>query len=168
MKKFKTTENLEEKIKVTSLEIIVTGSKEKPYFEIKYKELGKEDYDIGYSSYDLNNVFTWKDECFDIVNELAEEYKVSEMPTGWIPCSERLPDDFMSFEYLTIKNGHTLATISFYCVANKKWYLSRNSTKEIDVIAWQPLPAPYTEGEAELYRAKSVDGEYQEYKGDWK
>ena len=28
--------------------------------------------------------------------------------------------------------------------------------------------APYTKGEAELYRAKSVDGEYQEYKGDWK
>ena len=86
MKEFKTTENLEEKIKVTSLEIIVTGSKEKPYFEIKYKELGKEDYDIGYSSYDLNNVFTWKDECFDIVNELAEEYN-----GGWIPCSKEMP-----------------------------------------------------------------------------
>lgn len=56
-----------EKVKVTELEIIVTGTKEKPYFNIKYKEVGKEDYYIGYSSYDLNNVFNWKEECFELV-----------------------------------------------------------------------------------------------------
>lgn len=72
MKEF--VEKLIEKIKVTSLEIIVTGTKDKPYFEIKYKEVGKEDYNIGYSSYDLNTVFNWKDEYFEIVNQLAEEY----------------------------------------------------------------------------------------------
>lgn len=56
-----------EKIKVTDLEIIVTRTKEKPYFEIKYKELGEKYYHIGYSSYDLNNVFDWRDECFEVV-----------------------------------------------------------------------------------------------------
>ncbi len=56
-----------EKVKVTELEIVVTGTKEKPYFNIKYKEVGKEDYDIGYSSYDLNNVFNWKEGCFELV-----------------------------------------------------------------------------------------------------
>ena len=56
-----------EKIKVESAEIIVTGIKEKPYYEIKYKEVGKDYYNIGYSSYDLNNVFDWKNECFEIV-----------------------------------------------------------------------------------------------------
>ena len=80
-----------------------------------------------------------------------ERYKFAEWQNehkgGWIPCSERLPDDFMSFEYLTIRKGHTLATITYYCVANHKWYSNRNSTREIEVIAWQPLPAPYTEGE---------------------
>lgn len=55
------------KTRVTELEIIVTGTKEKPYFEIKYKEVGKEHYNIGYSSYDLNNVFNWKEECFEVV-----------------------------------------------------------------------------------------------------
>ena len=74
----------------------------------------------------------------EIVKQEAEKYN-----NGWIPCSEKLPDDFMSFEYLTIRKGHTLATITYYCVANHKWYLSRNSSKEIDVIAWQPLPEPY-------------------------
>lgn len=76
--------------------------------------------------------------AIEIVKQEAEQYN-----NGWIPCSERLPDDFMSFEYLTIRKGHTLATITYYCVVNHKWYLSRNSSKEIDVIAWQPLPQPY-------------------------
>lgn len=57
-----------ENIKVTSLEIIVTGKVEKPYFEIKYKEVGKRDYNIGYGSYDLKNVFAWREECFEVVN----------------------------------------------------------------------------------------------------
>ena len=79
----------------------------------------------------------------EIVYQLAEEY-VPEINVGkWIPCSERLPDDFMSFEYLTIRKGQTLATITYFCAANHKWYSNRKSTKEIEVIAWQPLPEPY-------------------------
>ena len=58
-----------EKIKVTSLEIIVTGKRERPYFEIKYKEVGKENYSVGYSSYNLNNVFVWKDEYFHVIDQ---------------------------------------------------------------------------------------------------
>ena len=60
--------SIADKIKVTSLEVIVTGKREKPYYEIKYKEVGEIDYKIGYSSYDLNNVFAWRDEFFEIVN----------------------------------------------------------------------------------------------------
>ena len=76
-----------------------------------------------------------------VIKETVKE--IEENHNGWIPISDRLPDDFMSFEYLTIRKGHTLATITYYCVVNHKWYLSRNSSKEIDVIAWQPLPQPY-------------------------
>lgn len=80
--------------------------------------------------------------AIDIISQLAEIDKsnLSGNLTGWIPCSERLPDDFMSFEYLTIRKGHTLASITYYCVANHKWYSNRESTKDIEVIAWQPLP----------------------------
>lgn len=82
------------------------------------------------------------DKAKAIVKELAEEYKdVPDTNAGkWIPVSEALPDDFMSYEYLTIRKGQTLATITYYCVVNHKWYSNRKSTKEIDVIAWQPLP----------------------------
>ena len=69
----KAFESVEEKVKVTSLEIIVTGTKDKPYFEIKYKKAGEEFYHIGYSSYDLNNVLAWKEECFELVEEKDAE-----------------------------------------------------------------------------------------------
>lgn len=58
-----------EKVKVTSAEIIVTGKKEKPYFEIKYKEVGSNHYNIGYSSYDLNTVFDYRDTCLEVVEK---------------------------------------------------------------------------------------------------
>lgn len=54
-------------IKVTSAEIVVHGTIAKPYYEIKYREIGNSEYHVGYSSYNLNNVFEWL-ECFEIVN----------------------------------------------------------------------------------------------------
>ena len=55
------------KIKVESAEIVVHGTVEKPYYEIKYLVIGEDEYRIGYSSYDLKNVFGWLEECFEIV-----------------------------------------------------------------------------------------------------
>ena len=75
-----------------------------------------------------------------LVKEVVEEYN-----NGWIPCSERLPEDFMSMEYLTTVNGHFYSEINYYCVANHKWFSSRKTTKEVDVIAWQPLPERFKE-----------------------
>ena len=59
----------EEKIKVMSAEIIVTGDPKNPYYEIKYLEIGKDEYAIGYGSYDLELVNHWYDDCFEIVTE---------------------------------------------------------------------------------------------------
>lgn len=55
------------KIKVESAEIVVHGTIDKPYYEIKYLIIGEYEYRIGYSSYDINNVFGWLEECFEIV-----------------------------------------------------------------------------------------------------
>ena len=61
----------EEKIKVTSAEIIVTCKpKKNPYYEIKYLEVGKDEYTIGYGSYDLGIVNDWYNNCFEIVTEV--------------------------------------------------------------------------------------------------
>jgi hypothetical protein len=58
-----------ERIKVSCLDIIVTMIGKKPYYEIKYKEIGEDYYHVGYSSYKLENVLAWKNECFEIVKE---------------------------------------------------------------------------------------------------
>lgn len=57
------------KVKVEEAEIVVHGTADKPYFEIKYREVGKKDYNVGYSSYDIRNVFGWLNSEFDIVGK---------------------------------------------------------------------------------------------------
>lgn len=57
------------KVKVEEAEIVVHGTVDKPYFEIKYREVGKKDYNIGYSSYDVRKVFGWLESEFDIVGK---------------------------------------------------------------------------------------------------
>lgn len=63
------------KIKVEEAEIVVHGTVEKPYFEIKYREVGSKHYNIGYSSYDLVNVFGWLESEFDIVGKRTKREK---------------------------------------------------------------------------------------------
>lgn len=58
-----------EKARVTEAEIVVRGTQEKPYFEIKYLEVGKSEYSVGYSSYNLEYVFQWLREEFEVVKE---------------------------------------------------------------------------------------------------
>lgn len=40
----------------------------KPYFVIVYNEVGKDYDNEGLGSYDLSNVFKWRDECLEIVS----------------------------------------------------------------------------------------------------
>lgn len=73
MNELSTPEVKTEKIKVTKLRIIVSGTKEKPYYELMYKEAGKDYFNIGYSSYDLNNVFDWKENCFVVTEDESHD-----------------------------------------------------------------------------------------------
>lgn len=67
-KEMKSNNSNETKIKVTSAEIVVHGTADKPYFEIKYYDIADGKCHIGYSSYNLNYVFDWLKECFEIVD----------------------------------------------------------------------------------------------------
>lgn len=58
-----------ERMKVSHLDIIVTMIDKKPYYEVKYKEIGSNHYSVGYSSYKLENVLSWRDECFEVVEK---------------------------------------------------------------------------------------------------
>lgn len=67
----KVSENDDTKNKVTSLEIIVRMIDNKPYYEIKYKKVGEYYYHVGYSSFNIDNVLKWRDECFELVDVKA-------------------------------------------------------------------------------------------------
>ena len=57
-----------EKIKVESIDIVVPGPKEKPYYSIKYRKVGSNDDCIGYGSYSLEYVLEWIEQCFELVD----------------------------------------------------------------------------------------------------
>ena len=63
------SENKGNKLVVDDIEVIVRGVANKPHYEIKYREVGNDDYNIGFGSYDLNNVLKWKEEEFEVVSE---------------------------------------------------------------------------------------------------
>ena len=67
----------------------------------------------------------------------------------WIPCSERLPQDEEQ-EYILCVNGtcgnitydhSVLAGGNYY--EDGKWYIDGVLKKNVEVLAWMPLPAPY-------------------------
>lgn len=62
-------EVIEKKTKVDLLEIIVEGTFEKPYYQLRYHELGSSVINIGYGSYYRGNVFEWRDKYFELVKE---------------------------------------------------------------------------------------------------
>ena len=129
MKEFveKLISRLEEKLKYNSeqAEIWRSGSDKDAYFREK-----KDLY--------LDRANTYG-EVMRIVNQLAEEYincstdTSTNTSSGWISCSERLPED--SGRYL-VDNGIWRGEGKFD-IAIKEFNVSY-------VIAWQPLPAPYT------------------------
>ena len=110
------------------------------------------------------------DLAISIVNQLAEEYintstehincsTISKMETvGWISCSERLPSE-KDYDDGYVEPSDDVLVFTKYgsCKVSRYWGNRRNQRDYYDwvdiklrtdeVIAWMPLPAPYTEGE---------------------
>jgi len=123
------------KTKVESLDIIVTMMEDKPYYEIKYKEVGSDHFCIGYSSYRLDYVFEWKKQYFELVEREAGADQ------GWIPCSERLPENAMNV-IAQFSDG----TVTELRYAGNGIFEGIYEYSTRVIIAWMPLPEPY-EGE---------------------
>lgn len=67
-------DTVKQKVRVAEKpEIVVHGTVDKPCFEIKYRKLGCREYNVGYSSYNLQNCFQWLNEEFEVVS--VEDYK---------------------------------------------------------------------------------------------
>lgn len=134
-----------EKEKVTSAEIISREADGKPYYEIKFKKVGEDEYTVGYSSFKLDYVVKWLNDYF----EFCGEAKVSCENGGWIPVEdiEHTPENesyvLVSFSNCDIpdiaryeenEEGGT-----YYPGDDKEPY----SKYGIFVNAWMPLPERY-------------------------
>ena len=124
-----------EKTKVESLDIIVTMMEDKPYYRIKYKEVGSDHFCLGYSSYRLDYVLEWKKQYFELVEREAGADQ------GWIPCSERLPENAMNV-IAQFSDG----TVTELRYAGNGIFEGIYEYSTRVIIAWMPLPEPY-EGE---------------------
>ena len=70
----------------------------------------------------------------EIVNQLAEEHN-----NGWIPCSERLPEE--KGDYLVTCNDGKVRIWWFVVEGDFRQWLS--GVHQLKPIAWQPLPQTY-------------------------
>lgn len=78
-----------------------------------------------------------------IVKEVAEEYK-----DGWIPCSERLPEEYTVLccdNYGEMIVGHPY----FDEVSNTNYSVESDNEMMYDCVAWQPLPEPFKERDSD-------------------
>lgn len=145
MRNNRTLEEIQEgKTKIESLEIIVEGTKEQPYYEIKYKEVGSDYYCIGYGSYCLEYVFEWKEQCFELVEQEKHE-SAKEMKQ--IPISGALPEGDGSI-LLSIENYETVAVGRYEeDELGGAFYLGERdltcSNYGLFVNAWMPFPEAY-------------------------
>lgn len=56
-----------EKIRTHHAKIVVECTTGKPYYSIEWFDPAKQEYFLGYSSYNIENVLGWLSECFEIV-----------------------------------------------------------------------------------------------------
>ena len=71
-----------------------------------------------------------------IVKEVAEEYN-----GGWIPCSERLPEESLNSVIGWDEYRQRCCFVQYY---GGRWILG-NDIDSVKIIAWKPLPEPYKE-----------------------
>ena len=101
------------KVKVEEAEIVVHGTADKPYFEIKYREVGKKDYNIGYSSYDIRNVFGWLESEFEVVGKSGDDTKRRILRS--LLCART---EMRSKNMLTVDAMITIIDVLIYLVGN--------------------------------------------------
>ena len=101
------------------------------------------------------------------IDEMTRQLKLKagggEYNDGWIPCSERLPEEELEkakkergseavFPVLATINKKHVVTGEKYTTVSRAFYGCYNDKNfynaccdKLDVIAWQPLPEPYKE-----------------------
>lgn len=87
-----------------------------------------------------------------VSKEVIEQQPIVE-PNQWIPCSERLPEESKTY-LICLKSENSIfepiIKTARYGAKENKWKAPDAYSFYESVIAWQPLPQPYTENRKEL------------------
>ncbi len=85
----------------------------------------------------------------EIIRSHMDEVNDTNVPSNWIPCSERLPNEekfikaycrnIYAAEFIVMIKGATLPTTLYF--KNGSW--TDMEGDYYNVVAWQPLPEPY-------------------------
>lgn len=85
----------------------------------------------------------------EIIRSHMDEVNDTNVPSNWIPCSERLPNEekfikaycrnIYAAEFIVMIKGATLPTTLYF--KNGSWTDMKGDY--YNVVAWQPLPEPY-------------------------
>ena len=74
-----------------------------------------------------------------IVQEVVEEYN-----NGWIPCSERLPeDDYICIVTVEYPNNETVVDYGWFDRKSVCWFVGMQGFRTSNILAWQHLPEPF-------------------------
>ena len=65
---------------------------------------------------------------------------------GWIPCSERLPeDDSICIVTVEYPNNENMVDYGWFDRKGVCWFVGMQEFRTSNILAWQPLPEPFKE-----------------------
>ena len=100
-----------------------------------------EDCEEAFEDGESNGMYTAYTKAIQIVNQLAEEYN-----DGWIPCSERLPEEPLIYEVKARFNNQIIYTeFAYYDASRCEWW-KHDDDGLVNAIAWREH-TPYSEKE---------------------
>ena len=84
--------------------------------------------------------------AIEIVKQEAEKFGTDTNvgSNGWIPCSERLPeDDSICIVTVEYPNNKTMVDYGWFDRKSCCWFVGMQEFRTSNILAWQPLPKPY-------------------------